>query len=106
MKTLIKPTVRLINALFYRLPVAVVYSVRELKMLSGLLIFAMVVGTASAVAAGIATSSFVVGLIVYSLSGTAVMLAAMGWVGLRDYLEERTVAATPRQPAELQREAA
>lgn len=75
-------------------------------MLSGLLIFAMVVGAASAVAAGFATSSFVVGLIVYSLSGTAVMLAAMAWVGLRDYLEERAEEAAPQEPAELQREAA
>jgi len=58
-------------------------------MLTGLLGTAMLIGMISAGLAFSASGSFLVALLVYSLTGTCVLLAAMLVAAVRDSREER-----------------
>ena len=57
-------------------------------MLTGLLGFAMLVGMLAASYSFATSGSFLIALLVYSVSGTCVMLAAMLYVALRGDLSE------------------
>ena len=61
----------------------------EGKMLTGLLGTAMLIGMISAGLAFSARGSFLVALLVYSLTGTCVLLAAMLVAAVRDSRDER-----------------